>query len=113
MANMSELHKKIASAEADLIELRKQLNAQYLEERADAIASVKLIIKTHGLTASDLGLSGKASSKGTSSDKRISVAPKYKDPDSEKTWTGRGKAPAWMQTQLTTGRSKQDFLIQH
>jgi DNA-binding protein H-NS len=34
------------------------------------------------------------------------VAPKYRDPASGKTWSGRGKEPKWL-----AGRSKGDFLI--
>ena len=34
------------------------------------------------------------------------VAPKYRDPSTGKTWTGRGKAPLWL-----AGKDKASFLI--
>lgn len=112
MSNMSELQKKINDAEAMVEELRKQLAAERKGERTQAIAAAQEIIKAHELTAADLGLSVKAAGKRASGDKRNVVAPKYQDPDSGKTWTGRGKSPAWLSAQLTAGRNKQDFLIQ-
>ena len=67
----------------------------------------------YGLTADDLRLSGKAAS-GKSAAKKAAVktgkktgkkqakvaanpgAPKYRDPATGKTWTGRGKPPNWI-----------------
>jgi len=34
------------------------------------------------------------------------VAPKYRDPATGKTWTGRGKAPKWID-----GKDRSKFLI--
>ncbi|KUY50849.1 MULTISPECIES: H-NS family nucleoid-associated regulatory protein [unclassified Burkholderia] len=34
------------------------------------------------------------------------IAPKYRDPDSGATWTGRGLEPRWIR-----GRNRQEFLI--
>jgi hypothetical protein len=43
-------------------------------------------------------------------EKRVGV-PKYRDPASGKTWTGKGKAPGWINEGLARGQSKDDFLI--
>lgn len=112
MLKFDDLQQKINEAEAHINELRKQMEVERKSERAQAIASAKEIIKNHDLTASELGFSGKTAVKRTSGDKRNIVAPKYQDPESEKTWTGRGKTPAWLSTQIASGREKQDFLIQ-
>lgn len=112
MSNLSSLQQKINEAEAMVNELRKQLEAERKEERTQAIAAARELIKNHDLTAADLGFSGKAASKKVSGDKRNVVAPKYQDPASGKTWTGRGKPPAWLSAKLAEGRDKQDFLIQ-
>lgn len=112
MSNLSALQQKINEAEATVNELRKQLEAERKGERTLAIAKAKELIKTHDLTAAELGFSGKGAGKRASGDKRNVVAPKYQDPASGKTWTGRGKSPAWLSAQLAAGRNKQDFLIQ-
>lgn len=111
MSMSNELQQQINDYEAKLSELRKQQELERKGERTHAIAAVKELIRNHDLTASDLGFSGKAAAKRTSGDKRNVVAPKYQDPESGKTWTGRGKSPAWLSAQLASGRNKQEFLI--
>lgn len=112
MSKPNELQQQINDFEAKLNDLRKQQEAERKGERTQAIAAAKELIKNHDLTASELGLSAKNSTKRTSVDKRNVVAPKYQDPASGKTWTGRGKSPAWLSAQLAAGREKQEFLIQ-
>lgn len=111
MTTSNELQQQINDYETKLSELRKQQETERKGERLHAITAAKDLIKTHNLSAAELGLAGKTSTKRNATDKRNTVAPKYKDPGSEKTWTGRGKAPNWMSTQLAGGRNKQEFLI--
>jgi len=59
-------------------------------------------MKEYGLTASDLGAIQKAKASKVSNP----VAAKYKDPVSGATWTGRGRAPLWL-----NGKSKEEYLI--
>lgn len=112
MSKSNELQQQINDYETKLNELRKQQELERKGERTQAIAAAKEIIRSHDLTASDLGFSGKNATKRNSVDKRNVVAPKYQDPASGKTWTGRGKSPAWLSAQLASGREKQEFLIQ-
>lgn len=111
MTNAAELQQKITEAEAVVNTLRKQLDEERKAERAQVIEQVRTLIKDHELTASDLGISAKGSAKRATSDKRNVVAPKYQDPATGKTWTGRGKQPTWLSTLVTAGRTKDDFLI--
>lgn len=86
-------------AQRDLLD--KQIKEAVLREKADGIAKAKHIIEQYDLTASDL-FSRKAGV-------RISggkVAPKYRNPSTGDTWTGRGKAPKWIE-----GRDRTNFLI--
>ena len=111
MQKSNELQQQINEFEAKLNELRKQQELERKGERTQAVAAAKELIKNHDLTASELGLAGKGPIKRITGDKRNVVAPKYQDPESGKTWTGRGKSPAWLSTQLLAGREKQEFLI--
>ena len=113
MTKSTELDQQIIDYETKLNELHKQRDAERKGERLQALSAVKELIKTHGFSASELGLSGKGVAKTASGDKRNMVAPKYQDPASAKTWTGRGKSPAWLAAYLTAGRDKQEFLIQN
>jgi DNA-binding protein H-NS len=44
--------------------------------------------------------------------KKREVKPKYRHPESGEEWSGRGKAPLWMQTLLAEGRQQDEFLIE-
>ena len=37
--------------------------------------------------------------------------PKYRDPDSGTTWSGRGKLPRWMKRLIDQGADREDFRI--
>ncbi|AXW61545.1 DNA-binding protein [Ralstonia solanacearum] len=81
--------------------LEEQLESVRLKELEQVIAQVKQIVADYGLTAEDIGLSQKGKAKG-----RRTVAPKYRDPKTGATWTGRGRAPAWI-----AGKNFDRFLI--
>ncbi|MDP2819179.1 MAG: H-NS histone family protein [Polaromonas sp.] len=114
MPTTIELQQQINQAEAKVNELREKLTQQQNVERVQAIASAKELIKTYQLSATDLGFAAKKptpSVKRARIDKGVAIAPKYADPSTGKTWSGRGKAPAWLITYLSAGHSKQDYLI--
>ncbi len=67
-----------------------------------------------GLTPADLfdAAPATAVTEAPKSAKRdASGAPKYKDPNSAATWTGKGKPPIWMKAHLEAGGVKDDLLI--
>lgn len=115
MSTLTDLQQQINLAEGKVNELRKKLAEQKNNERAQAIASARELIKLHQLTVADLGLAGKKATTGkqprVAGDKRSAVAPKYQDPSNGKTWTGRGKTPSWLAAYLSAGYSKEDYLI--
>jgi DNA-binding protein H-NS len=53
----------------------------------------------------------KAGKKAAGTDKRSVVAPKYRDPSTGATWTGRGKQPKWLAAALKGGKKLEDFKI--
>ena len=90
----------------ELLAQREQLDKQIKEavqrEKADGIAKAKVIIDQYGLNAADLFSRKAGSSRGPS----CKVAPKYRNPATGETWTGRGKAPKWID-----GQDRTRFLI--
>jgi len=86
MSTLAELIKQRDAVEAQIEAARKA-------EISDAVAKIKSLVAEHGLTAQDIFGGGKSVYK---SGTRASVAPKYRDPASGATWTGRGKAPKWI-----------------
>ncbi|CAJ0851288.1 DNA-binding protein Bv3F [Ralstonia mannitolilytica] len=85
---------------AQKAKLEEQLEAARQSEIATAIQQVRQIVVEYGLTAEDLGLATKAKKR-----KGFVVAPKYMDPKTGQTWSGRGRAPAWI------GKNRDRFLI--
>lgn len=81
--------------------LEQQLAAAHAAELKTVIAQTRQIVVEYGLTAEDLGLATKAKKR-----KGGTVAPKYQDPKTGQTWTGRGRAPAWI-----AGKNYEKFLI--
>lgn len=81
----------------DLLKQREELEKQIAEARskelADAVGKVRALVAEYGLTSNDVFPNSK---KNTT---RSKVAPKYKNPSTGETWTGRGKPPAWIKDQ--------------
>lgn len=73
---------------AQKAELEAQIAAAQAARKADGIAAARALIQEHGLTAADVFPVAKA--KGSVG------APKYRDPATGATWTGRGKPPLWI-----------------
>lgn len=81
--------------------LERQLEAARAKELEVAIQQVRQIVTEYGLTAEDVGL---APRRGRRKAKKSSVGPKYRDPKTGATWSGRGRAPAWI------GKNRDRFL---
>ncbi len=84
---------------ADLKEMLKELPAEIqrreLEARADTLAELERIAKERGYKLADLVASQK-----TEPTKAKKIVPaKYRNPDNhDETWTGRGRAPKWLES---------------
>ena len=72
--------------------LEDAINKARKEELSKAISDVRAIVAEYGLTADDVSGGGKGGTRKPTG----KVAPKYRDPATGQTWTGRGKAPAWI-----------------
>lgn len=70
--------------------LDAQIEAAQAEAKAQAVAQARALIAEHGLTAADVFPRQGKKPKGSVS------APKYRDPATGATWTGRGKPPNWI-----------------
>lgn len=102
MASLEELLAQKASLEKQILDAQR-------EERSAAIAQVKALMAQYGLTLADLGTRAAATPKRSGSSGK--VAPKYRDPATGDTWTGRGLQPKWLRAALAAGRSLSDFTI--
>lgn len=91
----------------DLLKQREALELQITQARqselADAIAQARSIVAEYSLSPQDVFPVGRTRTGGGSTAK---VAPKYRNPLTGETWTGRGKPPKWIQNE-----DRQKFLI--
>ena len=89
----------------ELLAQRVALDKKIAETReleiADAISKARELCADFGLTQGDVFGKGKASTRSMGK-----VAAKYRDPNTSATWTGRGKAPRWLD-----GKERNQFLI--
>lgn len=74
-------------------EIEKEIQQRLAEERAQKIAEVRQIVSEYDLTPDDVFSAKKPRGAKTAGSK---VAPKYRNPETGDTWTGRGKPPAWI-----------------
>jgi DNA-binding protein H-NS len=87
---------------AQLEKLHKEVAIAQQKEVAVAIEEIKRKIVEYDLTAEELGLSGKRGK----AFKKPPLPPKYRNPKTGETWSGRGRPPGWL-----AGRNKERFLI--
>lgn len=90
-----------------LLQERELLDTKIREIRQQqvvgAIATCRKLIEEYELTEADLfGRRRRATPTSTGT----KVAPKYRNPETGETWTGRGKPPRWIQD-----KNREDFLI--
>ncbi|KAF1043827.1 H-NS histone family protein [Xylophilus sp.] len=90
----------------ELLKQRDSLERQIKEARdrelSEAVAQVRSLVQEYELTAEDVFPSNR--SRGTARGSK--VAAKYRNPATGETWTGRGKAPKWIQ-----GQEREQFAI--
>lgn len=96
MSSLKDLLLQIETLQNQVTEVRQR-------EVGEAISKVRAIVEEYKLTATDIFSSGKGKSAAKKTGK---VAPKYRDPISGNTWSGRGLAPKWL-----AGKNKADYLI--
>ena len=80
-------------------------------EKKKAILEVRAIIENFNLDMNDVFSSTRATKARSATSKK--VEPKYRDPVSGQTWTGRGKPPLWIASQdrelfLISGNNQQE-----
>ena len=111
-----DLDQAIKNLQAAAARIKKSEADKVARKRAANLKKLKSMMKEMGLSAADVkGLSGAKAKKRPGRPKKTAakrktaakkgpkkgtkVAPKYRNPATGETWTGRGKAPKWIQNQ--------------
>lgn len=84
--------------------LQSLAEAARQDEIAGAMQQIKSLMQQYGITVGDL--SSARSAKATKA--KATVAAQFKNPETGETWTGRGRAPRWLD-----GKNKEQFRIKN
>lgn len=113
------------SLQAQIAQLQQEAAKIKSKEYASTLADIQAKMKAFGITIADLkaaqdkpkaGRKGRKPTPDKDFTKRssklagVKVEPKYRNTDGQ-TWTGRGVTPKWMSEAISSGKSKDDFLI--
>ena len=110
MRTYSEIQAEIAYVKEELGRLEKEASEAQAREADEARKQIAAIMKETGLTLQDL--------LPTPIDKKKLLAPrdlkkekqtrpaKYKDPETNKTWSGAGRCPRWLE-----GKDREEYRI--
>jgi DNA-binding protein H-NS len=90
-----------------LMALRSQIDSQLADRRTDLERQIATLEQLNGKVSRRYAVgNGKASAlKGTK------VKPKYRDPKTGQTWSGRGAVASWLAAAIKEGRKLEDFAI--
>ncbi|KNH06961.1 DNA-binding protein H-NS [Candidatus Burkholderia brachyanthoides] len=86
--------------------LERQIEEAKAREYAEVLTEIKQKMADYGITLQELAGGRSAKVAKASRGGRSGVAPKYRDPESGSTWSGRGKPPKWI-----AGQDRDVFLI--
>ena len=93
---------------SDLIARAKARQAELAKERVSKLRDkIQALVKAEGVALDD-GFGGRGGRGGKA---RSKVKPKFRNPATGETWTGRGKRPRWFAAALAAGKKEKDFLI--
>lgn len=110
MPSYKSVVKKIEALQKKAEALRqKELAIQ--QESADhlaKIAEIRGLMEKYNISLADLGGVGVKKSKKST---RPPVLPKYRDPVSGQTWSGRGRTPLWVLKAEADGKSRVNFAV--
>lgn len=88
--------------QAELQKLHEQAERARRAEKSAALEKIRALIVEYELLPSDLGLEPPSRRTG-----RAPVPPKYRNPETGATWSGRGRVPKWLE-----GKDRTQFGIE-
>lgn len=94
--------KSYADLQAEIARLQREAESMRAAEVAAVIDDIRAKMKAYGISVADLS-ERKA--------KRKPVKPKYRNPSTGETWSGRGRTPRWLAAHEEAGKSRERFAI--
>nr|WP_066452883.1 H-NS histone family protein [Castellaniella caeni] len=108
--------------EKEKAKIEKQLQSLQAKQRKPIITSIVRSMRDYGITPEEIAaaFSPRASSRNTdgarkptsASASKRTVPAKYRHPETQAEWTGRGRAPLWVVEAEAAGTPREVFLIE-
>lgn len=105
--------------EKEKAKIEKQLQSLQAKQRKPVITSIVRSMRDYGITLEEIAavVDRKPASRSTAPRKAASgakrvIPPKYRHPETQAEWTGRGKPPRWVSDAEASGVSRDTFLIE-
>jgi len=104
--------------EKEIQKLQKQAKTLQAKRRGPILTSIIRSMREYDITPNDIAAAynkktstspARKTSAGTAAKRTVPV--KYRHPQTDETWTGRGKAPRWITQAEAEGKARSDFLI--
>lgn len=102
----------LEAIQAKIQRLQEQAEAMKAKQASAVLGRIVVLMSKNGISVADIeayfgGKNGGARRGSSTTTPAASVAAKYQDPKSGATWSGRGRAPAW----IANAKSRDCFLI--
>lgn len=116
-ANYTTQRRKL---EKEILRLQKQAAVLEQKQRSPVISEVVRTMRQYDITPQEIeaafnrkgrGPAKRAAKAASAPTVRTPVPPKYRNPETDATWSGRGKPPRWISDAESEGKSRDSFLI--
>lgn len=97
--------------ESEIQKLEKEVEALQARHRGPALDAIVKAMQEYDISPEDIAQAFRKGSKPARRSTRI--APKYMNPASGQTWSGRGRTPRWMAEAEARGEPRERFLIEN
>ncbi|WP_321574978.1 H-NS family nucleoid-associated regulatory protein [Paraburkholderia franconis] len=100
----------LEQVQARIAKLQAQADALADKQSSTVIAKIRDLMEKHGLTIADIDAHIGGKKRGRKPDTTANAKPsaaKYQDPKTGATWSGHGRAPAW----IASARDRTKFLV--
>lgn len=105
--SIADIEAQIKAHAAQIEQLKAAAAKQRADELGAVVQDVRAKIAEYGISAKELGLSGKAATRRAAV---VATGPRYRGPGGE-IWVGgtRGRKPRWLSEGLARGKTLADF----
>lgn len=98
--------------EKEIQKLKEDARALAERHRGPALESILRAMREYDISPDDVASAYRSANKtARKSGVKQTVPPKYRDPATGQTWTGRGRTPRWLTAAEEQGRHRDEFLI--